>query len=366
MTGASSARARALKIGTRGSELALWQARRVAELVAAQPGAPAVELVRIRTEGDARTNVPLWKVGGQAFFTREIDLAVCSGEVDAAVHSLKDLGTVLDAGLALAAVLEREDPRDALLVRAGVGSAGGGAAAGSAAAGSAAAGGAASGGPTDAPSSPLDQLPTGARIGTSSLRRRAFLARARRDLQLLELRGNVPTRIERLGEGRFEAIVLAAAGVKRLGLERHITAYLPCRQFTPAVSQGAIGVVCREKDEETSRWLSALDHSPTRIETLAERALLRRVEGGCQVPLGAVGRLRRGRLTLFACVCAGDGSQSIAAEGEIEIGAEPAGRAQSARERAIRLGEQLADELLSKGAGRIIAHQRAPAAVEPP
>ncbi|MGH8217657.1 MAG: hydroxymethylbilane synthase [Steroidobacteraceae bacterium] len=346
-----TAGARALRIGTRGSELALWQARRVAELLAGQPGAPPVELVRIRTEGDARTDIPLWKVGGQAFFTREIDRAVRSGEVDAAVHSLKDLGTVLDEGFALTAVLEREDPRDALLVRAGVGSRAQGAGAG---VGEAAA------------ESPLAQLPAGARVGTSSVRRRAFLARARRDLQLLELRGNVPTRIDRLAEGRFDAIVLAAAGVKRLGLERHITAYLPCRQFTPAVSQGAIGVVCRETDVETARWLSALDDGPTRIETLAERALLRRVEGGCQVPLGAVGRLRGGRLTLIACVCAGDGSESIAAEGEVEIGVEPASRTDTARERAVRLGEDLAEELLAKGAGRIIAQQRAPAAVDPP
>jgi len=352
-----------LKIGTRGSELALWQARRVAELLAAQPGASPVELVRIRTEGDARTDIPLWQAGGQAFFTREIDRAVLAGEVDAAVHSLKDLGTTLDAGLALAAVLEREDPRDALLVRAGVG-ARGEADAGAADAGAAARAARDSGAAAD---SPLAQLPAGARVGTSSLRRRAFLARARRDLQLLELRGNVPTRIERLAEGRFEAIVLAAAGVKRLGLERHITAYLPCRQFTPAVSQGAIGVVCRETDVETTRWLSALDDAPTRIETLAERALLRRVEGGCQVPLGAVGRLRGGRMTLFACVCAGDGSESIEAEGAIEVG----GRARDdvrdgAGQQAIRLGEQLAEELLAKGAGRIIAHQRAPTTVEPP
>lgn len=322
-----------LRIGTRGSELALWQARRVAELLAARPDAPPVELVRIRTEGDTRADIPLWKVGGQAFFTREIDRAVLAGEVDAAVHSLKDLGTVLDEGLGLSAVLEREDPRDALLVRDGVGAAG------------------------------LAELPKSARVGTSSLRRRAFLARARGDLQLLELRGNVPTRIERLAAGRFEAIVLAAAGVKRLGLERHITAFLPCREFTPAVSQGAIGVVCRENDVETARSISALDHAPTRIETLAERALLRRVEGGCQVPLGAVGRLRGGRLTLFACVCAGNGSESIAAEGTIELGVQ---MPDTARERAVRLGEQIAEELLAKGAGRIIVQQRAPAGVEPP
>jgi hydroxymethylbilane synthase len=368
-----SSRARLLKIGTRGSELALWQARRVAELVAAQPGAPPVELVRIRTAGDARSDIPLWKVGGQAFFTREIDNEVLSGAVDLAVHSLKDLGTTLDAGLVLAAVLEREDPRDALLVRSGAG-AGVPAAASGAPGAERARAGAGAARAAEAESS-LPQLPPGARIGTSSLRRRAFLARARRDLQLLELRGNVPTRIERLAEGRYEAVVLAAAGVKRLGLERHITAFLPCRQFTPAVSQGAIGVVCREADVETARWLSALDHTPTRLETLAERALLRRIGGGCQVPLGAIGRLRGGRMTLFACVCASDGLESIEAEGAIEFGAvrtdgqASAGGARDggrAPERALALGEQLAEELLAKGAGRIIAHQRAPAAVEAP
>jgi hydroxymethylbilane synthase len=323
--------ARPLTIGTRGSQLALWQARRVAELIGAQPGAPPVELVLIRTEGDARTDIPLWQAGGRAFFTREIDRAVLSEEVDLAVHSLKDLATSLEAGLTLAAVLEREDPRDALLVRDG------------------------------APGASIASLPAGARVGTSSLRRRAFLARARRDLQILELRGNVPTRIERLAEGRYEAIVLAAAGLKRLGLDRHVTAYLPVQEFTPAVSQGAIGVVCRAGDDETARWLSALDHGPTRLETLAERALLRRVEGGCQVPLGALGRVEGERLRMQACVCALDGSSSIAAYGETELADRD-----GSRERAVALGERVGEELLARGATRIIEQQRRPTGVEPP
>lgn len=344
---------RPLRLGTRGSELALWQARRVAELIGSQAGAPAVELVRIRTEGDARTDIPLWQAGGRAFFTREIDRALLSGEVDLAVHSLKDLGTTLDAGLALSAVLEREDPRDALLVRSG------------------------SIGPGRGASSQLAALPAGARVGTSSLRRRAFLARARCDLTLLELRGNVPTRIERLEEGRYDAIVLAAAGVKRLGLERHISAYLPTAEFPPAVSQGAIGVVSREVDAATARWLAALDHVPTRIETLAERALLRRLQGGCQVPLGALGRVAGERVRLYACMCALDGSDSISAEGELaptdEAPQVGTGNAAAAQERAVqlgeaavRLGERLAEELLAKGAARIIAQQRTPPRVEPP
>lgn len=348
---------RPLRLGTRGSELALWQARRVAELIARQPGAPSVELVRIRTEGDARTDIPLWQAGGRAFFTREIDRAVLAGEVDAAVHSLKDLGTGLEDGLVLAAVLEREDPRDALLVRPDV------------------AMNAASS------ASPLSALPVGARVGTSSLRRRAFVARARRDLTLDELRGNVPTRIARLAEGRFDAIVLAAAGVKRLGLDRHVTAYLPPREFPPAVSQGAIGVVSREADVESARWLHPLDHAAARIEATAERALLRRLGGGCQVPLGALARLENGRLTLLASVCALNGSESITVEGGADAGplsdaaagppsdaanGLPPPAVMTARERAVELGERLADELLAKGAARIIARQRAPAAVEPP
>lgn len=321
--------ARSLRIGTRASELALWQARRVAELIRGQPGAPAVELVHIRTEGDARADIPLWQADGRAFFTREIDRAVLSSEIDIAVHSLKDLPTALEAGLVLSAVLEREDPRDAWLSRS---------------------------------ASPLQDLPAGSRVGTSSLRRRAFLARARRDLAALELRGNVPTRVERLAQGRFDAIILAAAGLKRLGLERHITAYLPPEQFTPAVSQGAIGVVSRAGDAESARWLCALDHFATRVTTLAERALLRRVEGGCQVPLGALGRIERDRLSLHASVCALDGSSSITASGDFPL----TGETPAALQRAAELGERVGAELLAKGAMALIERQRSAAAVEQP
>lgn len=321
--------ARSLRIGTRASELALWQARRVAELIRGQPGAPAVELVHIRTEGDARADIPLWQADGRAFFTREIDRAVLSSEIDIAVHSLKDLPTALEAGLVLSAVLEREDPRDAWLSRS---------------------------------ASPLQDLPAGSRVGTSSLRRRAFLARARRDLAALELRGNVPTRVERLVQGRFDAIILAAAGLKRLGLERHITAYLPPEQFTPAVSQGAIGVVSRAGDAESARWLCALDHFATRVTTLAERALLRRVEGGCQVPLGALGRIERDRLSLHASVCALDGSSSITASGDFPL----TGETPAALQRAAELGERVGAELLAKGAMALIERQRSAAAVEQP
>jgi len=322
---------RALRIGTRGSQLALWQANRVSELIALQPWAPAVELLRIRTEGDARADVPLWQTGGRAFFTREIDRALLAGEIDIAVHSLKDLATALEPGLALAAVLEREDPRDALISRAGAA---------------------------------LAALPAGARVGTSSLRRRAFLARTRSDLELAELRGNVPTRLERLVEGRYDAIVLAVAGLKRLGLEGRITEYLPPQAFPPAVSQGAIGVVTRAGDAEPSRWLRPLEHFATRVATLAERALLRRIEGGCQVPLGALGTVRDGRLELRAMVCALDGSRALEASGETLLG-EP-GAPEVALARAAAIGERLGGELLAQGARELIAELRSAAAVSPP
>jgi hydroxymethylbilane synthase len=310
-----------LRIGTRASALALWQANRVAELIRAQPGAPAVELVHIRTEGDQRTDVPLWAIGGRGFFTREIDRAQLAGEVDIAVHSLKDLSTVLAEGLELTTVLEREDPRDALITPNGA---------------------------------TLADLPTGARVGTSSLRRRAFLLRARSDLSLHELRGNVPTRIERLEQGRYDAIVLATAGLKRLDLAAHMAAPIAPAVMPPAVSQGAIGVCAREGDDTVSRWLRTLDHMPTRIVVSAERALLRRIEGGCQVPLGALATVDAGYLSLNASVCALDGTLCIDRHDQVRLGNAPL-------ESAAALGVRVAEQLLAGGAARIITQQRTPA-----
>jgi hydroxymethylbilane synthase len=307
--------ARTLRLGTRGSALAMWQARHVAELIGGQPGAPPIELVQIRTEGDIRTDVPLWSVGGRAFFTKEIDRALLSGEVDIAVHSLKDLSTVLEAGITLAAALTREDPRDALVSREG---------------------------------RRLSELPAGARVGTSSLRRRAFLARARPDVQQLELRGNVPTRIERVRKGDYDAIILAAAGLRRLGLEGNVSEHLSTDTFPPAVSQGVIGVCGRADDTEALRWLRLLDDPEARLASTAERALLRRLEGGCQVPLGALGTVSGTSLRLQAAVCALDGSRMIAVRGEGAVSLES----------AAELGQRLAEELLSKGAAELIAHER--------
>jgi hydroxymethylbilane synthase len=306
---------RTLRIGTRGSALALWQAHHVEALIRSQPGAPPVELVRIRTEGDVRTDVPLWQIGGRAFFTKEIDKALLSNEIDIAVHSLKDLSTVLESGIELAAALEREDPRDALLSRSGA---------------------------------RLVDLPRGARVGTSSLRRRAFVARARPDIELLELRGNVPTRIERLKNGDYDAIILAAAGLRRLGLDQHISELLSLEEFPPAVSQGAIGVCMRTGDAEAGRWLQKLDERASRLATTAERALLRKLEGGCQVPLGAIGTLEGDTLRLYAAVCALDGSKLIQAKSQM-----PATLAN-----AVSLGQRLAEDLLSQGAAGLMANER--------
>lgn len=318
-----------LRIGTRASALALWQARHVAALICAQRGAPAVELVHIRTEGDAQSEVPLWKVGGRAFFTREIDRALLEGTADVAVHSLKDLPTELEHGLALAATLPRGDPRDVLVSRGGA---------------------------------TLAALARGARIGTSSLRRCALLARARPDAVLLELRGNVPTRIEKLQRGDYDAIVLAAAGLARLGLERHVSEYLAPESFPPAISQGVIGVCARADDGATLRWLTPLDDRSTRLAVGAERSLLRRLEGGCQVPLGALARLGDGTLTLDACVCALDGSRHLSARGT----AAATSAAGVAPEEAVALGTRVAEELLTRGAGELIAHERNARAVEAP
>jgi hydroxymethylbilane synthase len=308
--------ARPLRIGTRASALALWQARHVESLIRALPAAPPVELVPITTTGDVRVDVPLWAVRGRAFFTKEIDRALLEDKIDVAVHSLKDLPTAMEPGLALAAVLKREDPRDAIVSRTGT---------------------------------PLAELPRGARIGTSSLRRRAFLTRARRDLLLLELRGNVPTRLERLERGDYDAIVLAAAGLKRLGLEHRITQHLSPEEFPPAVSQGAIGVCTRADDALARTWLQPLDDLPTRLATTAERALLEHIEGGCQVPLGALATAVDRGLHLHAAVCALDGSQLLSSSGN----------AAATGSAATALGVRLATELIANGAGGLIAAERA-------
>jgi hydroxymethylbilane synthase len=318
-----------LRIGTRASALALWQARHVEALLKSQSGAPGVELVHITTQGDAQRDVPLWRSAGRAFFTREIDTALTAGTIDVAVHSLKDLPTALAPGVVLAATLPREDPRDALVSRSGAS---------------------------------LAELPARARIGTSSLRRRAFLARLRPDALPVELRGNVPTRLERLRAGDYDAIILAAAGLTRLGLARQISQHLSPLEFPPAVSQGVIGVCARADDAATLTLLRALNDPAARLAVSAERSLLARLEGGCQVPLGALAELRSDTLELAACVCALDGSRELRARGTYSA---PQGARLTPAD-AAALGERVADELLAGGAAALMAGQREALAVTAP
>ncbi|MSO72458.1 MAG: hydroxymethylbilane synthase [Rhodospirillaceae bacterium] len=301
---------RSLRIGTRGSALALWQAEEVSRLIKAMPGAPEVELVIIKTRGDLQQDAPLWSTPGKGFFTAELDRAQLDNQVDVVVHSLKDLATVMSEGLSLTAVLEREDPRDALVARKG---------------------------------GDLASLPQEARIGTSSLRRRAFLAYARPDLKQLELRGNVPTRLRKLDDGEYDAVILAVAGLKRLGLEKRVSASLPTRSFPSAVAQGAIGVCTRTGDVETMRWVEPLNHAATRVAADAERGLLRRLEGGCQVPVGALATVAGGIVTLYSAACNIDGSDFVSAEATAPLA------------EAVVLGVRVAEDLLSKGAWRVLA-----------
>jgi hydroxymethylbilane synthase len=245
-----------LLIATRASELAVRQARQVQEALA-QRGV-AAELKTYRTTGDKRLDEPLSAIGGKGLFTRELETDLAKGVVDCCVHSLKDLPTESPRGLALAAILEREDPRDVLIVNNVVGA------------------------------TTLDELPAGSRVGTSSLRRRAQLLALRGDLDVVELRGNVPTRIKKVDDGHVHAAILAAAGLHRLGVSQHVASYLDAPAWLPAAGQGAIAVQIRDDDANTRALLAPLDDPRTHVDTNAERAFLAALEGGCQVPIGAL------------------------------------------------------------------------------
>lgn len=301
---------RPIRIGTRSSELARWQAEHVAARLRALPGEPTVELEYIQTEGDRILDVALSRLPGKAFFTKELEQAILDERVDLAVHSMKDVETHTPGGLVLGAVLEREDPRDVLIARDGL---------------------------------RLDSLPEGAIIGTSSLRRSAFLLRWRPDLQVRDLRGNVPTRIDKLDAGEYDAIVLAAAGLKRLHRQERITDYFPADILLPAVAQGAITVQLRAGDDRAGEYVGALEHAATRAATSAERALLRTVEGGCQIPVGAHATVTGDTLRLQAAVCSLDGTASVS------------GETRGAVAEAESLGEALARDLLGQGGEAILA-----------
>ncbi len=260
-----------LRLGTRGSRLALVQSRAMA--AALETHGATVELVEIRTTGDRITDVPLGPAVGQSFFTKELEDALLEGQVDVAVHSCKDLATRLPAGLALGAIPVREDPRDALVSALG----------------------------------DLCALPAGSSVGTASVRRQRFLAEARPDLDIRDLRGNVPTRLDAVEEGRFDAVVLAAAGLRRLGLDGAITELLSTDIMLPAAAQGALALQIREDDAPMSDLVGRLDHLPTRKRVTAERACLRRLEAGCQAPVGALATFGGYGLTLEAAVALDQG-----------------------------------------------------------
>lgn len=296
-----------LRIGSRGSALALWQANFVrAEF---EKRGVACEVVIIKTSGDRMQNAPVAQLGLKGVFIKELEDALADNRVDLAVHSMKDVPTEVPAGFAFPAICKRQDPRDALLARAGIG---------------------------------LRTLPGGARIGTSSVRRQAQLRRLRPDLEFRDLRGNVDTRIRKLEGGDYDAIVLAKAGLDRLGLANKIAEVLQTEDCLPAVGQGAIGIESRGGDERVRTAVQHLEHPETRCALAAERALLAFLEGGCQVPLGALATVQGARLTLHGCVASPDGSEMIRDQAE--------GAASEPEDVGRRLGEML----VSRGANRLL------------
>lgn len=302
-----------LTIGTRGSKLALWQSNHVASLLTSRFGVE-VELVHIKTTGDKILDVPLAKIGDKGLFVKELEVALLDGSVDLAVHSMKDVPTELPGELGITAMLERADARDSLISKDNKG---------------------------------LAELPLGTRVGTSSLRRKAQLLVHRPDLELVDVRGNLETRLRKMEEGQFEAIILASAGLDRMGYDHLITERLSSEISLSAVGQGAIGIETRLDDDTVNAMVTALNHQPTFTAVLAERGLLRKLEGGCQIPIGAFATLSGSRLSLAALVAALDGQRIF--RDSIE------GDAADAEE----LGVRLAEKLIAAGAGKILAQIRA-------
>jgi len=297
-----------IHIGTRGSKLALWQARWVqAELLKAHPTL-SVEIIVIKTKGDKILDVPLAKVGGKGLFVKEIEDALLEGKIDLAVHSMKDMPAELPGGLTIGAIPQRENPQDVMVSKKGC----------------------------------LAELPEGARIGTSSLRRAAQILFIRPDMCIDPLRGNLDTRLQKLDTGDMDAIVLAAAGIRRLGLEHRITEYLDSGVMLPAAGQGALCIEIRTGDEDTGALVGELDHAETRTVVLGERAFLHRLGGSCQVPIAAYGRIEDGRFELSGLVAEPDGSRIFRAA--------LTGPAMT----SVRIGTELAEKLMDQGAMTII------------
>ncbi len=299
---------RPLRIGSRGSLLAQWQAERVRERLTRTAGVPA-EILLIQTSGDRFEQAQVSQIGLKGVFIKELEDVLLEGRVDLAVHSMKDVPTEIPAGLALPAICEREDVRDCLVSASGA---------------------------------RLDDLAAGAHVGTGSLRRQSQLRHYRPDLELRNLRGNVDTRLRKLERGEYDAIVLAKAGLDRLGWSDRITEVISIEISLPAVGQGALGIEARADDREVLEVLAQLDHAETRTAVMAERALLAELEGGCQVPLGAWARAEQGELVLEACVLSVDGADYIRK------------RASGSPHQPEALGREVARLLLVAGADRIL------------
>src|SRR5690242_19925482 len=294
-----------LRIGSRGSQLALWQANHIAALL--RDRGHSVEIEIIKTTGDKILDVALAKVGSKGMFTKEIEEALADKRVDLAVHSLKDVPTELQPEFTLAAIMKREDPRDAFI---------------------------------SVKFAKLEDLPRKAKVGTSSLRRQCQLKAMRHDLEIFPLRGNVDTRLRKLESGDSDAIILAAAGVKRLALETHVRSWIEPELMCPAVGQGALAVEARSNDTQVLKYLEFLNHPETRNAIECERAVLGSLGGGCQVPIGAYAEERGGRLYLRAMVGRPDGSQIL--------------REQADGTDGVKLGRETAQTLLWRGGDKIL------------
>ena len=303
-----------VRIGTRSSELALRQARLVESALLAR-GVTA-ELVTFKTTGDKKLDQPLSEIGAKGLFTRELEVALTKNKIDCAVHSLKDLPSESPEGLEIVAQLEREDPRDVLVVNRQTGA------------------------------ESLDELPAGSRVGTSSLRRRAQLLARRPDLEVVELRGNVPTRLSKVERGSVHAAVLAAAGLIRLEVQRRITMFLDPPDWLPAAGQGAIAIQARIDDAKMRELLVPLDHEPTSIATRAERAFLAALEGGCQVPIGALVSDIDGEPTLYGMLADLSGRHIVRGSRPLDLRSPES------------TGEALASEIRSRGGGSLLVELR--------
>ena len=298
-----------IRIATRESLLAVWQAEYVASALRALHPGVEVELVKMKSQGDSILDVPLAKIGGKGLFVKELEQGLLNGDADIAVHSLKDVPMELPEGLHVPVVCTREDPRDAFVSN---------------------------------KYKSIDELPVGAVVGTSSMRRQCQLLEKRPDLQIHFLRGNVQTRLRKLDEGQYDAIILASAGLRRLGNEERITAYIDPMFMLPAVGQGAIGIECRTDDDRINVMLMGLNDPKTHARVLAERAMNRRLQGGCQVPIAGFAELEHGVIVLHGLVGTPDGKTIIR------------GNISGYPENAEELGTVLADDLLSRGADVIL------------